>query len=484
MIAGPGASALTVSGNHASRVIRVTGANVTIRGLTIADGSSGAFDGAGIRAGGSVLSISDCVITNNSSSGAYGGGGIFNSPGVTLTVSNCTISGNSAASGSLGGGGIHNDQGVLSVVDCAFSGNSARSGGGIYNFYGTLRINASTLSGNSAGSDGGGIFHRSGVTLTVSNCTISANSANGSGGGICNSNSMLTVVASTLSGNSAGFGGGIMNNGEAGSATLTLVASTLSSNSAAGGGGGILNWGQSGNATLTINASTFSGNAAGGSGGGAIMNNNFAGAGTVEIGDTIFNAGAAGANIYNYSGPVMSDGYNLSSDDSGSSFLTTTGDQNNTDPQLGPLQDTGGPTFTHALLPDSPALDQGNANAISGLGLTTDQRGFSRPADFAGILNATSGDGSDIGAFEAQVFSGNPPRLTGAMKSGSGPFQFAFTNNTPGVTFTVFTTTNVALPFSNWTVLGVPIEIAPGQFQFTDAQATNNPQRFYRMTSP
>jgi hypothetical protein len=68
--------------------------------------------------------------------------------------------------------------------------------------------------------------------------------------------------------------------------------------------------------------------------------------------------------------------------------------------------------------------------------------------------------------------------LTGAQKSPNGPFQFSFTN-TPGVSFTVLTSTNIALPFTNWTVLGAPTEISPGQFQFTDLQATNKPSSFY-----
>src|SRR5205823_411806 len=54
-------------------------------------------------------------------------------------------------------------------------------------------------------------------------------------------------------------------------------------------------------------------------------------------------------------------GYNLSNDN-GSGFLIGPGDQINTDPLLGPLQDNGGPTFTHALLPGSPAIDTGDPN--------------------------------------------------------------------------------------------------------------------------
>ncbi len=71
----------------------------------------------------------------------------------------------------------------------------------------------------------------------------------------------------------------------------------------------------------------------------------------------------------------------------------------------------------------------------------------------------------------------NPTRLAG------GVFQFSFTN-TPGAGSTVFTTTNLGLSLPNWTTLGSATEVSPGQFQFTDPQATNNSKRFYRVRSP
>jgi N-acetylneuraminic acid mutarotase len=76
-----------------------------------------------------------------------------------------------------------------------------------------------------------------------------------------------------------------------------------------------------------------------------------------------------------------------------------------------------------------------------------------------------------------------PITLTGSKTLTNGSFQFSFTN-TPGALFGVLATTNLALPLSNWTLLGGVTEISPGQFQFTDAQATNSPQRFYRLRSP
>ena len=73
------------------------------------------------------------------------------------------------------------------------------------------------------------------------------------------------------------------------------------------------------------------------------------------------NGGVLGENLDSWSGSVTSLGYNLSNDNGGG-FLTAMGDQINTDPMLGPLQDNGGPTFTHALLTGSPAIDAGKTS--------------------------------------------------------------------------------------------------------------------------
>ena len=65
----------------------------------------------------------------------------------------------------------------------------------------------------------------------------------------------------------------------------------------------------------------------------------------------------------------------------------------------------------------------------------------------------------------------------------NGTFAATFTN-TPGATFTALGTTNLALPLSNWAVVGRVVEVAPGQFQLSDPQATNSPRRFYRVRCP
>jgi hypothetical protein len=75
------------------------------------------------------------------------------------------------------------------------------------------------------------------------------------------------------------------------------------------------------------------------------------------------------------------------------------------------------------------------------------------------------------------------PVLTGVAMLTNGSFQFGF-SNLPGASFTVWTATNLMFPLTNWTPLGAPAIIGSGQYQFTDPAATNEVQRFYRVTSP
>jgi hypothetical protein len=132
---------------------------------------------------------------------------------------------------------------------------------------------------------------------------------------------------------------------------------------------------------LTINSSTIYNNSANDQGGG--LRN---AAGIMTLSNTIVaqnSEDCSGSNI-------QSSGYNLASD--ASCTLAATGDQNGINPQLGPLQDNGGSTPTHALTESSPAFNAGNPAAVGSLPAcpTTDQRGTSRP----------QGGRCDIGAFE------------------------------------------------------------------------------------
>ena len=355
-INGPGPNNVTIDGNHTSRVFHVSGGVIaTIDGLTVTNGSASGF------------------FPNGS------GGGIYNDHS-TLTLTNCTISGNSS-SDSLGqGGGIFN-------------------GGYLTGYFGygnaTLEVVNCTVSDNVAGLEGGGIFNngQSGsATLTVTNSTVSGNTVTGGyGGGIAtdgnSGSSMVEIVDSTLSDNSVrSYGGGIFNSSAyGGTAALNVRNSTLSNNWGGNYGGGIYNIASAGgNSPLEVSHSTLSGNSCLWLDGGGIAN--LSGA-TSQVGGTIFNG-----NRISNGGTTTSLGYNLISDD-GSGFFTATGDQINTDPMLGPLQDNGGATFTHALLNGSPAIDAGDPS-------------FSSPPDYdqrgSGYDRVAHGR-IDIGAFEVQT---------------------------------------------------------------------------------
>jgi VCBS repeat protein/fibronectin type III domain protein len=90
--------------------------------------------------------------------------------------------------------------------------------------------------------------------------------------------------------------------------------------------------------------------------------------------------------------------------------------------------------------------------------------------------------GSPFAAEQQFNIGTNAPRIT-SFRHVNGAFEFGFIG-TPGTSFIVLATTNLSSGLSNWTSLGTPIEISPGQFQFTDLQAPDSPQRFYRVRSP
>ena len=132
---------------------------------------------------------------------------------------------------------------------------------------------------------------------------------------------------------------------------------------------------------------------------------------------------------------------------------------------LGPLQDNGGPTWTHAPLSGSPAIDQGKS-----FGLTTDQRGQPRPFDIASIANASGGDGSDIGAFE--LIQATSPVLSIARSLNDIVLSWPTAN----AGFALECATN--LPSQVWTSAGLPT-IVNGQFIVTNSPSGTT--KFYRL---
>jgi len=322
------------------------------------------------------VTISGSGATNLAVDGNAKSGVFVINPGKTVTIDSLTVE-NGYSDAEIGAGGIFNNDATLTVTNCTITRNSGHgalySGGGITNFLpkfngvGTVTVNNSTISDNSPT----GILSltgRTGVaTVTIANSTISAN---GPGCGI----------------NMGGVGGG---------ETLTVSNSTISGNFApsGGSGAGIYTFG----ANITVMNSTFSGNSALLSEGGVISKHG----GEMTIGDTVLDAGASGETIFNDGGTVTSLGYNLASDNGGG-VLTGPGDQINTNPMIGPLEDNGGPTLTHALLPDSPAINAGDPTFTPPP--LYDQRG----SRFDRVVNSRI----DIGSLEVQTESSPTPTPT------------------------------------------------------------------------
>jgi hypothetical protein len=322
-ITGLGASDLAIDGQGASRVMRVTNnATADISGLTITGGS--ADRGGGLRNyAGSTTELTEVVISGNTATASdfWAGGGIRNEGNLTITDSR--ITGNATTGGIGGGAGIGNNS-VLVIERSTISGNtSVHDGGGVYsNFSGNVTIIDSTLSGNSAG-DGGGALYLDGTNV---------------------------VTGSSISGNMAVRGGGLQLFG-----TTTISHSTIVDNTATSSGGGIRS-----NGTVNLDHT--------------IVANNTSPTGP-DINGTVT---ANWSLVENTSGATVNGANNLTG----------------LDPNLGALANNGGPTETHALLPGSPAIHRGDPAAVAGVGTVPlfDQRG-------AGFDRVVFGR-IDIGSYE------------------------------------------------------------------------------------
>ncbi|NET44247.1 choice-of-anchor Q domain-containing protein [Okeania sp. SIO2B3] len=416
-INGLGANLLTVDAQqNGFRVFNIDNdsddlINVFIDGLTITGGNP--IGGGGGISTSENLTVQDSIISGNTSIGIEGqydrftadGGGI-DSHDSNLTIINTDII-NNEVKGQLAdgnpkfqenfgddpdGGGVSIRYGQLNVVDSNISGNKVTGGlsdgGGIYSWHSDITVTNSTISGNTlegtAFGSGGGIYNRHGNT-TIANSTIADNSTfmtsdlgSADGGGIFSRNGDLEITDSTVSGNSAvGLdktdGGGVYSK----NGNLTVVNSTISYNSTAGNsadGGGIF----SGSGIATITNSTIYGNSADGRGGGLFSE------GRTNLTNTII-ANSTGRDAVLKTNKIDTNLNNLIEDGHYNPFLSG-------DPGLGPLQNNGGSTETHALLPDSIAIDAGDNGGATGL--ASDQRG----QGFDRIINGTV----DIGAYEVQ----------------------------------------------------------------------------------
>lgn len=257
-----------------------------------------------------------------------------------------------------------------------------------------------------------------GGTLTASGFTVTNGRTSQAGGGIRNEGNLdLSNATVTANETTASFGGGFSN---AGTATMSLTNVTVSGNRAEGDGGGI-DQGNGGllnlrNVTISGNTADTDGDAGGGGGvlvaPGTILNPE----GTVNLRNTIIAGNSdispAGVGMSpDCAGTLTSQGHNLIGDPTGCAFVAAGGDKTNVSPRLGPLASNGGPTFTHALLAGSLAIDAGGAGAVP-----TDQRGVPRSTP-------------DIGAYEFATCAGKVVNRVGTP----GPDMLAGARTADGI---------------------------------------------------
>jgi hypothetical protein len=380
--------------------------------LDACPGSTITFNTAGVFATPQTITLaSELVIDKNltidgpDAAGNHvtvGGGGVVRvfkvQPGLTSTIRDLTVSGGLATANF--GGGILNDHGTLTLVNMTVSGNNALTGAGVYSDGSTsgaasLTISNSTISGNASTSDGGGIYVTGtggASTLTMINSTVSGNTADNHVGGVY-------VISST--------------------ATLTNV--TITNNRADNDTSGIGTAAGLGEATGTVNLRN------------TIVAGNFRGGSPSTTRDDV--------------NGIVAGSFNLIGDGTGMTGITNGASGNQVglagtpiDPLLDSLQDNGGPTFTHALLYNSPAVDKGDDCVFTntcaptlGGALTTDQRGSPRQVDGDLVAGAVV----DIGAYERQDPESRTVAVGAPVNIDLNDVQLTFPSVTGGGTATI-----------------------------------------------
>jgi CSLREA domain-containing protein len=359
-IEGPGADRLTIAGlptNSGIPIFTVTSGEVRFKGLTLSGGKTTSLPGAAISSFGASVTIENSRLINNETEFAEGGA----IAGSDIQIINSTVSGNRAFAN---GGAIHSTD-SLTIVNSTIVDNSAANGGAINVPSGLATIVASTLSGNTAQLSGGAVYV-SGQSTVASfiNSTISGNSALagfGGGGGIYVDSGSLEVLSSTVTANTTNASGGGIHMLDRMEADNSIIA---------------------GNTSTSFGIDMFEGPAAQ-----VAYRSNVIG---VVEGTSISRTVIMPIEIQNRFGTAASP----------------------LDPRLGPLANNGGPTKTHALKINSPAIDghgavhlpddpydldgDGNRTEI----LPVDQRGTG--------FNRIRFDGLDKGAVEFQPLATLP----------------------------------------------------------------------------
>jgi hypothetical protein len=392
------------------QAIRVSpDATLTLTNSTVKLNTSSLSAGGGIFNDG-VLTLVGTTLEDNIAD-VGGGGGIFNSSTGTLMLTNSRVLRNRALRGP--GGGIQNDEGAVVVDGTEISQNIASQGdgGGISNVDGTVDVTDSDIQTNTANVRGGGISTSctgistcgESATVTITDTTVSGNklfSDGGVGGGLWGGFGKVQAERTTWSGNTTELDGGAILI-EGAETVFTLIASTVSGNTAGRVGGAIRVYD---NASVKIINSTIFDNRAGD--GGALHVER--GASAELSSSTISNNGIGGAGVTNIDGTLtfvqtiiddtcvaiattMSEDYNIESPGD-TCQLDGANDMVNVTPEAlnlaEELADNTGPTHTLILTRPSVAVDY----LIRICDQTEDQRGVSRP----------QGTECDIGAVEIE----------------------------------------------------------------------------------
>ncbi len=330
--------------------------------------------------------------------------------GSTVSISRLTLQGGNTTM--AGSGILVTNSSTLNLTLTRVANNI--SGAAIYVVSGSsLNIGSSRIENNS---DGSGLYLQPNTTTVIRNSTVSGNSGATGGGGI-ESLGTLTIVNSTISGNAASTsGGGVLNSGTISLYNVTITNNTAGANGSTGNGGGIYAGG-----TVTMRNSIIAGN--------------------VDLSPIEVNNDCDGT--------LTSEGYNLIQDITGCTITgVTTGNLTGVNPLLDTLLDNGGPTFTHALLAGSPAINAGEPagcrdqnNAL----LLTDQRTYLRSGN------------CDMGAYEYNSPGQATP--TNTPTSTNTPTLTPTATRTPTRTFTA-TPTRTSTPTVTATRTATPTATA------------------------
>jgi CSLREA domain-containing protein/uncharacterized repeat protein (TIGR01451 family) len=333
-IEGPSDESVSVKGesgfNPYSIFTIAPGAVVSISNLTITDGAE--FAGGGILNCGSLV-VNNTTFTNNL---AVFGGAISNCG--SLTVNRSTFTGNQAEFA-----GAIDNIGTANIKDSTFTDNLAFVGGGIYN-ENILNIENSTFTGNHSFEEGGAIDTEDGFLIMV-NSTISGNTSDGAGGGLLH----------------CGFTTGFLTN-----VTITNNRADADGYDESEGfevGGGIS---QISDFPITLRNTIVAGNFRGESP--SATADDIDGLMAPESSFNLIGTGGSGGLVDRSLDPAHGNQVGVAN------------------PGLGPLQDNGGPTFTHALLPGSQAFNAA-IDMTSLVGSIDDSQTTIDVADAGGIPN-------------------------------------------------------------------------------------------------